>query len=108
MSDDEDFVSLAVSRDKRLALVQEAISVGADMRDNPTIKALIAFLRSDAELAMAELAETSPLDSNAVGLISSRVRAYTGVKRMIETILTRGKIAEAEIRQQDSQFTDDE
>lgn len=105
---EEDFVSLAISRDKRFAVLQEAIAVEADMRDNPTIKALIAFLRADAELAMAELAETSPLDSNAIASIAARVKSYTSVKRIIETILTRGKIAEHEIRQQDAQFGSDD
>lgn len=104
MTVDPDFVALTVSRDQRFAVLQEAIAVEADMRDNATIKAFIAYVRVDAELAMAELAETSPLDSKAVSMIATRVRAYTSLKRLLETILTRGKMAEEEIRQQDTQF----
>lgn len=82
-------------------MLQEAIAVEADMRDNATIKAFIAFIRSDAESAMIELTEISPLNSKAVAAHMVRVRAYASLKRMIETILTRGKIAEQEIRQSD-------
>lgn len=106
LSDDPDFIALVVSRDERFRVLQEAIAVEADMRDNATIKALLAAIRADADLAMAELAETSPYDKRAVGLIASRVGAYTRVKRYLEVILTRGKLAEAEIRAQDTQFGD--
>lgn len=104
MSADPDLIALAVSRDQRFAALHQAIAVEADMRDNATIRALTAAIRADAELAMAELADTSPVDAKAVSLIATRVRAYTSLKRYIETILTRGKIAEQDIRMQDGNF----
>lgn len=104
----DDIIAQAIPRDRRFADLQLAIATEADQRDSPVFRAFLGYLRADAELAMSELSETSPLDSKAIGLLSSRVRAYATVKRMIETILTRGKIAEAEIRQQDTQYSDDE
>lgn len=71
------------------------------MRDNPTIKAFIAALRADAELAMREFSTVSPLDAKTVAAQQVRVGAYELVKRMIETIITRGQIAEHDIRMQD-------
>lgn len=106
MSDNPDFVALAISRDERFRVLQESISVEADMRDNATIKALIAAIRADAELAMAELSEASPYDKRLMGQIAARVGAYTRLKRYLETILTRGKLAEADVRQQDTQYGD--
>lgn len=107
MTDDPttDYVELAVSRDQRFRDLQEAIAVEHDLTGNRTIMALMKAVRADADLAMAELMDTSPLDSLAIGLISSRVRAYGWIKRTLETILTRGKIAEAEIRSQDTQYS---
>jgi hypothetical protein len=107
MNEDPDLIALAVSRDQRFAVLQQAIAVEADMRDNPTIRALTAAIRADAELAMAELAEISPVDTKAISLIAIRVKAYTSLKRYIEAILTRGKIAEQDIRMQDGQFGDE-
>lgn len=74
------------------------------MRDNVTIKALISYIRTGADVAMREFANTSPLDSNAIGLIMVRVRAYTELKDMLEMILTRGKLAENELRSEDMDF----
>lgn len=103
-----DFVALAVSRDERFRVLQQSIATEADMRDNPTIRALMAAVRADADLAMAELSETSPYDKRAMGQIAARVGAYMRLKRYLEAILTRGKLAEAEIRQQDAQFGSDD
>lgn len=104
MSDDPDLIALAVSRDQRFAILQQAIAVESDMRDNATIRAFVAAIRADAELAMAELADVSPVDTKAVAALMVRIKAYTVLKRMIEIILTRGKVAEADIRMQDEQF----
>lgn len=71
------------------------------MRDNATIKALNAAIRADAELAMMELVETSPVDAKAVSSLMVRVRAYTSLKRYIEGVLQRGKDAEHAIRMED-------
>lgn len=106
MSDDPDFIALVVSRDERFRVLQTAIAAEGDMRDNATIRALLAAIRADADLAMAELSEASPYDKRVMGQIAARVGAYSRLKRYLETILTRGKLAEAEIRQQDTQFSD--
>lgn len=110
MSDEPipDYVALAVSRDQRFRDLQEAVAIEHDLSGNRTVVALMRAVKAEAELAMADLADTSPLDTQAIGLISSRVRSYTWIKRTLETILTRGKIAEAEIRAQDTQYAPDE
>jgi hypothetical protein len=107
MSDDPDFIALVVSRDERFRQLQLAINVEADQRDNPTLRAFLAAIRADMELAVAELADVSPLDGKAIGALQVRIGSYTHLKRIIETILTRGKLAEEQIRQQDAQFGDE-
>lgn len=100
----DDLIAAAVKRDQRFAALHQMIAVEADMRDNTTIKALIAAIRADADAAMLELADTSPVDAKAIAALLVRVKAYTSLKRMIEMILTRGKIAEGEIRMEDQRF----
>lgn len=104
---DPDLVAAIITRDKRFATLHEAIAVEGDMRDNPTIKAFIAAIRANADLAMLELADTSPVDTKAVSALMVRVRAYVEIKRMIEMILQRGKNAEHEIRMEDQRFDAD-
>lgn len=106
VSDDPDFIALVVSRDERFRQLQLAINVEADLRDNVTIMAFRAAIRADAELAMAELADASPYDKKLVSQIAVRVGAHSRLERYISIILTRGKLAEAQIRQQDAQFGD--
>lgn len=107
MSDNPDLIAMVVSRDERFRRLQEMIDVEADMRDNATIRALLAAVWADADLAMVELSETSPGDQKAVGLIAARVGANVRIQRYLKAIISRGQIAEAEIRQQDTQFGGD-
>lgn len=107
MSDDPDFIALVVARDERFRQLQTAIDVEADMRDNATIRALLTAVWADADLAMRELVEASPYDKKAMGQIAARVGAHVLLQRYLKTIGARGKLAEMNIRQQDTQFGDD-
>lgn len=108
MSDDlTDYVSLAVMRDQRFRDLQESIAIEHDMSGNRTIMALLRAVKADADAAMSELGDTSPLDTKAIALLSVRVGVYIKIKRYLETILTRGRIAEAEIRAQDHYAPDE-
>jgi hypothetical protein len=109
MSDDPvDYVSIALSRDQRFRDVHEAAAVENDLQNNRTIKALMKAFKSDADAALAELADTSPVDAKAIALLSVRVSAYIRVKRFLEQILTRGRIAEADIRSDNEPIAFDE
>jgi len=109
MSDDNDaYIRAAVSRDSRFRDLQDAIAVSADMSDNPTVKALLAAFRADADLAMLEMADTSPADQKAMALISVRVGVYVRAKRILEAVLTRGRLAESDLRAQDVSRMSDE
>jgi hypothetical protein len=106
MSDDPDFIALVVSRDERFRQLQLMINVEADMRDNPTIRALLAAVWADAEVAMRELADASPYDKKTMGQISARVGAHVLIQRYLKAIINRGTLAEGQIKDQDLQYGD--
>lgn len=106
MSDDPDFIALVVSRDERFRQLQLSIDVEADMRDNPTIRALLTAVWADADLAMRELADASPYDKRVMGQIAARVGAHVLIRKYLKAIAERGVVAEQQIRQQDAQFDD--
>ena len=101
MSETFDYVEEAKARDSRFAILAHAIAVEADLRDNVTIKALFAAIREDAERAMEQLSETSPADVNAISLLLVRISTIVYIKRALNTIMTRGQVAENAIRMQD-------
>ena len=95
----EEYVRAAVARDSRFRDLQNALAVENDIENNQTVKMLLSAFRADADLAMLELVETSPVDAKAISLISVRVGVYVKTKRILETVLTRGKIAEQLLRE---------
>jgi len=98
MSDSPDYVADAISRDRRFAILQEAIAVETDLRDNVTIKSLIVAFRLDAERAMEELTDTSPEDKVSITDLIFRIRTHVHLRRTLEAILRRGAAAEQSIR----------
>lgn len=89
------------SRDARFAVLSRAISIEADLRDNPTIKALMAGIREDADRAMDEIAECSPGDIAAISFHLVRIKTLVTIRRNLNVILRQGAAAESSIRSED-------
>jgi len=107
VSDLDEYIADAKAADARFRILADAIAVECDMRDNITIRLLLTALDADSRRAMEELAETSPLDSNAVAFLLVRVRAFVYIRRILDDILRRGQVArqsiEAEDRREDTE-----
>lgn len=88
-------------RDQRFAAADFAFAIEADLRDNPTIKSLIAGVREDAERAMDELADVAPADVIAISRLLVRVSTLVYIRRTLNRIILRGHAAAASIRAQD-------
>lgn len=96
-----DIVQEAISRDTRFAALHTAIAIETDLRDNPTINALMKAVWEDALQAMDELSETSPMNHEKVSLLLVRVKTQVYIRNTLNRIIQRGKIAEAAIRAED-------
>lgn len=94
------------SRDSRFAVLAEAIAVEADLRDNPTIKLLMAAVRQDADAAMEELADLSAADPVAMHKALVNVKTLVYIRRTLNALLQRGQVAELEIRQEDERHAE--
>lgn len=104
----EDYIEELKSRDERFAALGEAISIEADLRDNPTIKALMKAVRQDSEKAMEDLAEISPLDHQQIALLLVRVKTFVYIRNTLNFVLNRGRAAEQHIRAEDQSMTGEE
>jgi hypothetical protein len=89
------------ARDTRFAMLEQAIAIEADLRDNPTIRAIMTAIRADADQAMEDLAETSPNNTESISLHLVKIRTLVYVRRTLDGILKRGHVAEQAIRADD-------
>lgn len=104
MSDD---VSEAIARDTRFAVLAQAIAVEGDLRDNETIKALLAAAEADAEDAMNELADISPENKVSLAALLVRVKTVVLLRGWLGAIIRRGQAAEQAIRADDYRQEDE-
>ena len=95
------------SRDARFRVFGEALAIEGDLRDNATIKAILAASWAEANGAIEELAEVSPTDIDAISKLLVKVRSAVYIRRSLNAILMRGKVAEADIRQEDDHRGDE-
>ena len=84
-------IEAAKARDERLRMIDEGFAIAADLRDNPTIKALLAKLEGDASAAMIALSDLSPLDSVAVARELVLIRAYVYVRTGLMQLIRRSE-----------------
>lgn len=89
------------ARDGRFRVLDEALAVAAELRDSVALKTLIRGIEGEAQDCMDELAEVSPTDVNAVSKLLVKVRTAVYMRRSLNAILMRGKVAEADISQFD-------
>lgn len=101
-------ISEAVARDQRFAVLQHAIAVETDLRDNETIKAIMAAVRADADQAFEDLADVSPENKDSIAVLLVRVRTLVYIRRTLQAILRRGQVAEQSLRAEDRQHQEDE
>lgn len=102
----DELIEFAKLRDTRFAILSQAIAVEADLRDNVTIKAMMAAIRADAEQAMEDLAEVSPADALSISLHLVKIRTLVYTRRTLNTILRNGAAAENAIRAEDHRESD--
>jgi hypothetical protein len=96
------YVEQLKARDTRFTAVAEAIAIEADLRDNLTIRKLMDAVRHDAEQAMRDIVSCSPANLEQVALHQMRIKTFTYIRDVLDTIMRRGEIAEQEIRNEDS------
>jgi hypothetical protein len=106
MTDEADYVASAKLRDTRFALLSRAIAVETELRDSAVIGALMAAIRADADQAMEDLFDVSPLDTNAVAFHIVKVRTLVYTRRVLNAVLRQGQAAEASIRAEDEHERD--
>ena len=100
-------IAEALARDTRFAVLAQAIAVEGDLRDNETIKALLAAVRADADQAMDDIALTSPEDKVRIADLFVRVRTLVFVRNCLDTVIRRGQAAEQSIRAEDVRQEDE-
>ena len=80
-------------RDTRFAAALRKSSIEADLRDNDTIKAIITAITNDADQAMEELSEISPLDAPAIAVLLVRIKTFTYIRRTLNAAINHGRVA---------------
>lgn len=91
----------AKSRDARLRFIDEGFTIGAEMRDSPTIKALLAKLEVDSREAMVSMSVLSPLDTMAIAQYLVTVRAFVYVRAVLDAIIERAEMMVREVQSED-------
>lgn len=92
--------------DARIRIIEEGFAISAEMRDSPTIRYLLRRITTDADNAMEELAEISPLNSEAISALLVRIRAYVYIRRSLLEIKQRAEVAAQSVEQESHLDTD--
>ena len=101
MSESRDYVAEAIARDRRFAILSEAVAVETDLRDNITIRTILAALADDGWRAMEELADVSPENKVSIADLLVRIRSHVYIRRVLEAVKRRGAAAEQAIMSED-------
>ena len=96
-----DYVERLKLRDTRFAVLGEAIAVETELRDSHVIKTLLAAVRADADQAMEDLTDISPLASEALALQLVKISTLVYIRRTLNKVLRAGQVAEEAIRAED-------
>ena len=97
-----EYIASLKSREERFRIIAEAIDVEADLRDNTTIKALMAAAKLNFDQAVAEIVEISPHNAVEISRCLVNIKTFLYMKRALEGVLTRGRYAEQQIKAEDS------
>jgi hypothetical protein len=96
-----ELVEAAKSRDARLKLIAEGVTIQSEMRDSPTIRYILRQVTTDADSAMEELAETSPLDNVSIAKLLVKIQTYVYIRKSLENIQLRADLAAQQVRAED-------
>jgi len=102
-----ELVEASKARDSRMALIGEHFAVEAELRDSATIRHLLRQVTTDADNAMEELADVSPLDHEAVARLLVKIQSYVYIRRSLVTLKARAGAAMQEIRLEDAAAADE-
>ena len=97
-----EIIEAAKLRDQRFRDLDLSIEVETGLRDGKPLFELMAALRTDADLAMAEFAHANCADVTLMQDLQSRVFRFRYAIETLDRILDRGRTAEFEIRTEDS------
>lgn len=97
-----ELVEAAKARDSRIRLIGDAIAVEAEVRDSPTIRHVLRQITTDADSAMEELADVSPLDSANVARLLVKIQSYVYIRRSLEDLKRRAAVAAHEVHLEDA------
>ena len=96
-----DLIETAKSRDARFRIIDEGFAIQAEMRDSPTIRYLLRQVTADADAAMEEMADTSPLDSVAMARHLVKVKTLVYIRKSLLDIQQRAEMCAREVQAED-------
>ena len=103
-----ELVEAAKVRDGRIRLIGDAIAVENELRESPTIRHILRQVTTDADSAMEELADISPLDSVSVASLLVKIRTLVYIRRSLDALKRRADLAMHEVRLEDAALERDE
>jgi hypothetical protein len=87
-------------RDVRVLALDRAMIIEQELRESPTLNAIIDAIGADSEAAMHEFAVVNPLDRLAVSALQARVFCLTYLRQTINEIRLRGDQASASLSEE--------
>src|SRR6185312_6163277 len=98
-------IEAAKLRDSRFTEVARAVAIQTDLRDNETIRSLLAAVKKDADGAMRTLADLTPTDCGAVSKALVKIQTLVYIRDTLDHILRRGDLAIASLQAEDEAWT---
>lgn len=107
-SDDEpevtpELIAHLKATEHRYADIAAWTDLETDMRDNATIKALLAAAEHNFEVAVLELIDASPADRVTISRCIVNIKTFVVMKRTLNAIRLRGRESERSLRAEDQQ-----
>lgn len=95
------YAELARSRDERWAALATALAVKQALGESETVQIIIKAVADDQDEAIGQLSEVNPADIGRVSQLQAIIRIARTVRLALQTMLERGKSAEASLREDD-------
>src|SRR5215469_8617506 len=88
------------SRDERVAVLDEALAINAEIENSPTLRALLRATQIEADQALEDLASVTPTDHNAIIKLQAIVYRARFIRDTILGKLKAGERAEISLREE--------
>lgn len=88
-------------RDTRFAMLAQAIDVESELQNSAVIKTMMDAVRKDADQAMEDICDISPMDHAGMMLHLVKIRTLVYIRRTLNMVLQRGRVANQSIAAED-------